>query len=94
MRVFYIFEMKSEFKSLYRGNESALFGMLKQLYYLNQEELIYGYNLFQQLTNRIDKEMLDHILFLKKFMRENNENFLDFHYKKYYNFSINDKILI
>ena len=65
MRVFYIFDMKSEFKTLYQGNESALFCVLKQLYYLNHDELLYGYNLFQQLTNRIDKEKLDHILFVK-----------------------------
>lgn len=65
MRVFYIFDMKPEFKQLYEGNESVLYGILKQLYYLNQDSIVYGYNLFQQLTNRIDKEKVDHLLFLK-----------------------------
>lgn len=65
MRVFYIFEIKNEFKALYRGNESALFCILKQLYYLNRDEFFYGYHLFEQLTNRIDKNYVDHLLFLK-----------------------------
>lgn len=65
MRVFYIFDMKSEFKALYHGNESALFCILKQLYYLNSEEFVYGYRLFEQLTNKIDKNYIDHLLFLK-----------------------------
>lgn len=65
MRVFYIFDMKSEFKALYHGNESALFCILKQLYYLNSEEFVYGYRLFEQLINKIDKNYIDHLLFLK-----------------------------
>ncbi len=65
MRVFYIFDMKPEFKTLYHGNESALYGVLRGLYYLNHDDIMYGYNLFQQLTNRIDKNSIDHILFVK-----------------------------
>ncbi len=65
MRVFYIFEMKPEFKTLYHGNESALYGIFSQLYYLKRDDFDFGYHLFFQLTNRIDKERLDQILFVK-----------------------------
>ncbi len=65
MRVFYIFDMKPEFRKLYKNNESVLYGMLRQIYYLNHDNVTYGYNLFQQLTNRIDKEKIDYMLFLK-----------------------------
>jgi len=65
MRVFYIFEMKPEFKALYYGNESALYRIFSQLYYLKRDDFDFGYHLFFQLTNRIEKERLDQILFVK-----------------------------
>lgn len=65
MRVYFIFDIKQEFIRLYQDNERVLFNILKQIYYLQKEELGYGYNLFQQLINKIDKEKLDRYLFLK-----------------------------
>lgn len=50
---------------LYRGNERILFNILKQIYYLQKEEVAYGYHMFQQLTNKIEKEKLDRYLFLE-----------------------------
>ena len=46
MKVYFIFEVKEEFKKLYKGNERILFSILRQLYYLDKSELMYGYNLF------------------------------------------------
>lgn len=65
MRVFYIFDIRPEFKNLYQHNESFLYGILKQLYYLEQDDLSYGYHLFEQLTKRIEKDKIDHLLFLR-----------------------------
>lgn len=65
MRVYFIFDIKKEFIALYRGNERILFNILKQIYYLQKEEVEYGYNLFQQLINKIEKEKLDRYLFLQ-----------------------------
>ncbi len=65
MRVFYIFDMKEEFKTLYRNNESSLYNILKQLYYYRQDEFLYGFQLFKQLTNKIDKGKIDSLLFLR-----------------------------
>ena len=46
MKVYFIFDIKNEFKKLYEGNERILFSILKQIYYLDKSELIFGYNLF------------------------------------------------
>lgn len=65
MNVYFIFEIKDEFKKLYSGNERILFSILKQLYYLDKSELVYGYNLFAQLTHSIDKNKLDQKIYLE-----------------------------
>ena len=65
MKVYFIFEVKEEFKKLYEGNERILFSILKQLYYLDKSELMYGYNLFNQLTNEIPKHKLDQSIYIK-----------------------------
>lgn len=65
MRVFYIFKIKDEFKYLYNDSPSHLFNLLKQIYYLGGDDINYGENIFNQLTNKIDKEVLDRNLFIK-----------------------------
>ena len=65
MRVYFIFDIKEEFINLYKDNERVLYNILKQIYYLDKEEVEYGYNLFKQLINPIDKLKIDKYLFLK-----------------------------
>ena len=65
MKVYFIFDLKEEFKKLYEGNERVLYSVLKQIYYLDKNELIFGYNLFSQLTNAIPKVELDRKIFLQ-----------------------------
>ena len=65
MKVYFIFNIKEEFKKLYQGNERILFSVLKQIYYLDKNEIIIGYNLFSQLTNPINKIELDRNIFIK-----------------------------
>ena len=65
MRVYFIFDIKDEFINLYKDNMYVLFSILKQIYYLDGDEINYGYNLFNQLINRIDKNELDRYLYLK-----------------------------
>ena len=65
MRVYFIFDVKEEFINLYLGNERILFNILKQIYYLEKDEAEYGYHLFKQLINPIEKSKIDRALFLK-----------------------------
>ncbi len=65
MRIYFIFDIKEEFIKLYSGNERVLYNILKQLYYLTKEELVFGYNLFSQLTHPIPKEELDRTIFIQ-----------------------------
>lgn len=65
MKVYYIFKLKDEFIDLYKDTPSVLFTILKTIYYLDKEEVDYGYNLFKQLTMPIEKNKLDRELFIK-----------------------------
>jgi len=65
MRVYFIFDIKDEFVNLYNGNERALFNILRQIYLMNNYEVEYGYNLFNQLINRVNKSDLDRYIYLK-----------------------------
>lgn len=65
MRVYFLFDVKDEFINLYKDNERVLFNILRQIYYLQKEEVKYGYNLFSQLTNRIDNTDLDKYIYIK-----------------------------
>jgi len=65
MRTFYIFKMKKEFVSLYQNSPGSLYNVLKHLYYMKRHEMSYGFNLFQQLTEKIDKNKLDRKIYIK-----------------------------
>ena len=65
MRTFYIFKMKKEFVSLYQNSPGSLYNVLKHLYYMKRHEMSYGFNLFQQLTEKIDKNKLDREIYIK-----------------------------
>ncbi|MBR2248353.1 MAG: sporulation inhibitor of replication protein SirA [Bacilli bacterium] len=65
MRVYFIFSIKLEFINLYYNNKNILYSILKQIYYLDSNELKYGYNIFNQLINDIDKNDLDKFLYVK-----------------------------
>ena len=65
MKVYFIFQIKDEFYNLYKDTPSILFQILKNIYYLDKEEVDYGYHLFRQLVKRIDKNSIDRELFIK-----------------------------
>jgi len=65
MKVYYIFKIKKEFIDLYKDTPSVLYSILRNIYYLDKEEVDYGYNLFKQLTNPIEKNRIDRELFIK-----------------------------
>lgn len=65
MKVYFIFDIKDEFIKLYQDNEKILYNILKQIYFLDKEDLSYAYTLLNQLINKIDKQTLDRKIFLQ-----------------------------
>lgn len=65
MKVYFIFEVKDEFVNLYLDNSRVLFNILRNIYFLEREEVKFGYSLFKQITNPINKEIIDRKIFLR-----------------------------
>ena len=65
MKVFFVFDIKSEFVSLYKDNQLILFDILRQIYCLDRNDVLYGYNLLNQLVKNIDKDVIDREIFIK-----------------------------
>ncbi|CCZ59231.1 unknown [Clostridium sp. CAG:710] len=65
MRIYYVFDIRSEYVDLYKETPNSLYNVLHQLYYMRKKDLEYGFNMFKQLANRIDKDEVDKNIFLK-----------------------------
>lgn len=65
MRIYYVFNIKEEYIKLYNDSPSSLYNVLYQLYYLRRKDIEYGFNMFKQLTNKIDNFKIDKDIFLK-----------------------------
>lgn len=65
MKVYFIFDIKKEFVNLYLDNSTILFNILRNIYFLEREEAEFGYSLFRQIINPIDKAIIDRKIFLK-----------------------------
>ena len=65
MKIYYVFQLKDEFVSLYKDSPSTLFLMLKNIYFLDKTEVEYGYHLFRQLVSPFNKKELDKKIFIK-----------------------------
>ena len=65
MRIYYVFDIRSEYVDLYKETPNSLYNVLHQLYCMRKKDLEYGFNMFKQLANRIDKDEVDKNIFLK-----------------------------
>ena len=65
MKVYYIFKIKNEIANLYKDTPSILYNILKNIYYMDQSSVEYGYHLFNQLTQSLDKLKIDKDLYIE-----------------------------
>ena len=64
MRIYYVFDIRKEYVDLYRETPGGLYSVLYQLYYMRKKDIEYGFNMFKQLTNKIDNYGIDKDIFL------------------------------
>lgn len=86
MRTFYIFKLKKEFVNLYSCSPNSLYNVLRHLYFMKKNEFNYGYSLFSQLTEKIDKEDIDKKIYIKYhnemiYSKNGNEHIINNLYK-------------
>ena len=64
MRIYFVFKIKDEYIDLYKDTPSTLYNILNQMYYMKRGEFGYGFNLFNQIIELIDKFDLDKYLYV------------------------------
>ena len=62
MKELYIFNLKKEFARLYQDRPSELFYIFNRIYYMKEIDKNYGYNLFEQISNFYDKDLVNRFL--------------------------------
>lgn len=86
MRIYFIFKIKEEYIDLYKDTPNTLYNILNQMYYMKRNEIGYGFNLFNQMIERIDKFDLDKYLYVllhtkMKYSKKGDEHVLNNLYK-------------
>lgn len=59
MKEIYIFSVKEEFYKLYKDKTSELFYIFNRIYKMKKSDKEYGYNLFCQISNFLDKKQIN-----------------------------------
>lgn len=65
MKEYYVFDIKKEFVKLYENKASDLFYIFNRIYYMKEIDKMYGYNLFSQISNFLDKKLINDYLYDK-----------------------------
>lgn len=86
MRIYFVFKIKEEYIDLYKDTPNTLYNILNQMYYMRRNEIGYGYHLFNQMIDRIDKFDLDKYLYVlmhtkMKYSKKGDEHVLNNLYK-------------
>ena len=81
MRIFYLFNIKSEIAELYKDKPSSLYRILENIYFMHEEDVNYGFSIFRELTNK------------NKVLELNNEIYIKFHKDLVYSKIGNDHII-
>lgn len=65
MKEYYVFDIKREFVKLYENKASDLFYIFNRIYYMKEIDKMYGYNLFEQMSNFFDKKKINEYIYDK-----------------------------
>ncbi len=63
--MYYIFDVKNDIANLYRDNQGSLFRILENIYYIHADDIMYGFNIFKQLTNKIKVGEFNNNIYIK-----------------------------
>lgn len=77
MKELFVFDVREEFYKLYKEKPSELFYIYNRIYKMKTSDKEYGYNLFSQISNFLDKGMINKFIsdrYKDKIMYSCNKN--------------------
>lgn len=77
MNEYYIFSIKEEFYKLYKDKPGELYYIYNRIYHMKKSDKEYGYNLFCQISNFLDKQEINKLLnnnYKEKIMYSSSNN--------------------
>ena len=77
MKEFYVFKVKTSFYKLYKEKPSELYSVYNRIYKMKKSDKNYGYNLFCQISDFLDKEDINKKIknnYSEKIMYTYNDN--------------------
>lgn len=82
MRKYYVFNIKSDIISLYKDKPASLYRILENIYYMHEDDINYGFNIFLQLTNKNKITELSNNIYIKLhkelvYSKINNEHIIN-----------------
>ena len=77
MRTFYLFQIKDGVLKNYKNNYEELFTLLESIHYLNTEDIVLGFNIFDKIVTPMDKENVND--YVKK-MNLSKESYICYNY--------------
>lgn len=86
MRTFYLFKIKTPYSLLTKNNPYNLYKAIESIYHLKEEQLLTGYNFFNQIKDNFNKEYLDNLIFQYyknkyTYTKVNNTHMINDYYK-------------
>ncbi len=63
MRTFYLFKIKTNYTILTKNNPYNLYKTLEEIYHLKKDEIKIAYDLFSQIRDTFNKELLDNNIY-------------------------------
>ncbi len=86
MRKYYVFRIRKEFIQLYKENPGYLFDNLKRIFYTDKKYLQYSFNLYNQITEKLERNQLDRYLYIKLhnkmfYLKKDNQHIINNLYK-------------
>ena len=65
VRIYYIFNIKESIVKLYQNNPAGLYKILENIYFMREDEVDYGYNLFCQIAKMNEIMDLNNQIYIK-----------------------------
>lgn len=79
MRIFYMFKIKKQYANLTKKHPYNLYKTIEQIYQLKPEELNFAINIFDQISDTFNKDIINRVIYENYKEQDTYTNYLNTH---------------